>query len=80
MCENVVLAAYHCRYNPRDGKISDLRDGVFYSTRFTSFQGELIPCNPQDSLVLFRPQSQMRQARLPVPVQQLWLLEQADTA
>jgi transposase InsO family protein len=78
--ENVVLAAYHCRYNPRDGKIRDLRDGVFYSTRFASFQGELIPFNPQDSFVLFRPQSQMRQARLPLPVQQLWLLERADTA
>ena len=47
---------------------------------FASFQGELIPFNPQDSFVLFRPQSQMRQARLPLPVQQLWLLERADTA
>jgi transposase InsO family protein len=80
VCDSAMLANYHCRYNPRDGNISDLRDGVFYATRFASLQGELIPFNPQDSLVLFRPQSQRRQARLPFPVPQLWLLEEVDTA
>ena len=78
--DSVVLAAYHGRYNPRNGKVSDLRDGVFYATRFAALQGELIPFNPQNSLVLFRPPSQRRQGRLLLPVQQLWLLEWGDTA
>jgi transposase InsO family protein len=78
--ENVVLADYHCRYDSRHHKIKDLRDGVFYATRFASLQGELIPFNPQDALVLHRPQAPMRQARLPFPAQQLWLFEQAHTA
>jgi hypothetical protein len=54
VCDSAMLANYHCRYNPRDGNISDLRDGVFYATRFASLQGELIPFNPQDSLEAVR--------------------------
>ncbi len=78
--EHVVLADYHCRYDLREHQIKDIRDGVFYATRFASLQGELIPFNPQDALVLYRPQAQMRQARLPFPAQQLGLFEQMNTA
>ncbi len=78
--ENVVLADYHCRYDPRDHKIRDIQDGSFYVTRFASSQGSLIPFNPHESVVLYRPQAQMRQARLPFPTQQLWLFAWVETA
>ncbi len=72
--DNVVLAEYHCRYDLRDRKVKDIRDGVFPPTRFASPQGTLIPLNPQEAVVLYRPKPLMRQARLPFPAQQLWLL------
>jgi hypothetical protein len=37
--DNVVLAEYHCRYDGRARKVTDIRDGVFFSTRFASPQG-----------------------------------------
>jgi transposase InsO family protein len=78
--DNVVLAEYHCRYDHRDGKVKDIREGSFPVTRFASDQGSLIPLNPQESLVLYRPKSLPRQARLPFAAQQLWLFEQVSTA
>lgn len=78
--DNVVLAEYHCRYDLRDRKIKDIRDGSFYVTRFASDQGSLIPLNPQEALVVYRQKSAPRQARLPFPAQQLWLFELVRTA
>ena len=78
--DNVLLAEYHCRYDLRDGKVKDIRDGNFHPTRFASSQGALIPLNPQESLVLYRPKSLIRRARLPFPGQQLWLFERVETA
>jgi hypothetical protein len=46
---NVVLAEYHCRYNWRKRQVTDIRDGVFYTTPFASPQGVLIPLNPVGS-------------------------------
>lgn len=80
MFENVVLAEYHCRYDWQDRKVKDVRDGVFYATQFASPQGLLLPLNPQDSLVLYRPNPFTRQARSPFPVEQLWLFELVHTA
>ena len=80
MCDNVVLAEYHCRYDWRDRHVRDIRDGVFYTTQFASPQGSLLPFNPQESLVLSRPKPLMRQARLPFPAHQLWLFELVQTA
>jgi hypothetical protein len=80
MFENVVLAEYHCRYDWQDRQVKDVRDGVFYATQFASPQGLLLPLNPQESLVLYRPNPFMRQARLPFPVEQLWLFELVHTA
>src|SRR2546425_2564075 len=77
--DNVVLAEYHCRYDWRTHKVMEIRDGVFYPTRFASPQGALIPLTPQESLVLYRPQTRRRQARLPVSAQQLWLFELVHT-
>jgi hypothetical protein len=71
--DHVVLAEYHCRDDWRDRKVKDIHDGVFYPTRFASPQGTLLPLNPQESLVLYRPQPLIRQAQRPVPAQQLWL-------
>jgi transposase InsO family protein len=73
--ENVVLAEYYCRYDLREGKVKDIREGRYYPTDFASKQVSLIPLNPQESLVLYRQKSAPRQVRLPFPAQQLWLFE-----
>ena len=74
--ENVVLAEYYCRYDVRDHKVKDIRDGRFYRhDDFTSDQYTLIPLTPQEALVVYRQPSAPRQARLPFPAQQLWLFE-----
>jgi transposase len=78
--DHVVLAAYHCHYDWREHKVKDIRDGVFYATRFASPQGSLVPLTPQASIVLYRPQSMARQLHLPFPAQQLWLFELVRTA
>jgi hypothetical protein len=57
-----LLAEYHCRYNWRTRKVTEIRDGVFYPTRFASPQGLLIPLTPQESLILYRPTSPRRPA------------------
>jgi hypothetical protein len=75
MLDNVVLAEYPCRYDWQDHKVSEVRDGVFYVTPFTTMQGALIPFNEQEVIVLYRPKSRIRPTRLPVPAQQLWLFE-----
>lgn len=41
--DHVVLAEYRCRDDWRDQHVKDIRDGVFYPTRFASPQGALIP-------------------------------------
>jgi len=77
---NVVLAEYHCRYDFREHKVKDIRDGSFPPTRFPSSQGTLIPLNPQEALVLYRPTPMRHQGRRPLPAQQLWLFELVHTA
>ncbi len=78
--DNVVLAAYHCRYDLREHKVKDIRDGTFHPTRFASSQGSLMPVTPQESLVLYRPKPRIRPVRVVAPAQQLWLFERAGTA
>ena len=80
VCDNVVLAEYHCRYDQREGKVKAIRDGSFPATRFASSQGALIPRNPQEALVFYRSTPLPRSARLPCAVQQLWLFEWVSTA
>jgi len=80
MLDNGVLAEYHCRYDWRDHKIREGRDGVFSPTPFTAIQGVLVPLNEQEVIVLYRPKSRRRQTRLPVPAQQLWLFELVQPA
>jgi transposase len=77
--DNVVLAEYHCRYDWRTRKVTDIRDGVLYATRFASPQTSLLPFNAQETLVLYRPRPLRHQARLPVSAQQLWLFELVHT-
>ena len=71
--DHVVLAEYHCRYDWRTHKVTEIRDGLFPPTRFASPQGSLIPLNPQETLVLYRPQLLRRPARIAFPAQQLML-------
>ena len=78
--DNVVLAEYHCRYDLRERKVTDIRDGSYPPTRFASSQGSLIPLNPQESLVLYHPTPMRHQGRRPFPAQQLWLFELVHTA
>jgi transposase InsO family protein len=77
--DNVVLAEYHCRYDWRTRKVTEIRDGVFYPTRFASPQGALLPLTPQESLVLYRPQTRRRQAHKAFSTQQLVLFELVRT-
>ena len=78
--ENVVLAEYYCRYDLRDRKVKDIREGRFYPSDFASKQVSLIPLNPQESLVVYRQRATPRQARLPFPAEQLWLFELVSIA
>jgi Homeodomain-like domain len=78
--DHVVLAEYRCRYDWREHHVKDIRDGVFYPTRFASPQGTLIPLTPQESLIVYRPKPTVRLGQLPVPGQQLWLFELVRTA
>ena len=77
--DNVVLAEYHCRYDGRARKVMDIRDGLFYPTRFASPQGALIPLTPQESLVIYRPPIQRRQTRQSLVMRQLALFELVRT-
>jgi hypothetical protein len=78
--DNVVVAEYRCHYDWRTRQVKDIRDGVFYPTRYASSQGALIPFNPQESLVLYRPQSGRGRARQASSTQQLLLFEWMPTA
>jgi hypothetical protein len=77
--EHVVLAEYHCHYDWRARKVTDIRDGMFYPTRFASPQGTLLPLTPQECMVVYRARSSRCQARRLSPAQQLWLFEVGPT-
>jgi transposase InsO family protein/transposase len=76
--DHVILAEYRCRYDWRDRKVKDVRQGVFYPTRFASPQGTLLPLTPQDSLVVYRARARRRAPALP-PAPQLLLFEVVPT-
>jgi len=78
--DHVVLAEYRCRYDWREHHVKEIRDGVFYPTRFASPQGTLIPLTPHESLIVYRPKPTVRLVQRPVSVQQLWLFELVQTA
>jgi transposase InsO family protein len=61
--ENVVVAEYRCHYDWRSRHVTNIRDGVFYRTRYASAQGALIPITPQESRVLYRPPCGRRRRR-----------------
>jgi hypothetical protein len=71
----VVVAEYRCHYDWRSRHVTNIRDGVFYPTRYASSQSALIPVTPQESLVLYRPQARRQHARQASPTQQLLLFE-----
>jgi hypothetical protein len=79
MFEGVVLAEYHCHYDWRDHKVTDIHTGVFHPTRFASPQGRLIPLTPHDSMVVYRTRPRRRRAPRASPMPQLWLLEVVPT-
>lgn len=71
--DTVVLATYQCRYDPRQGRVADLRLDQLAPTRFPSPQGTLIARTPHDSLILYRPQPGRRPGPPADPAQQLGL-------
>src|SRR6266516_5082982 len=73
--EHVILAEYHCRYDRQDRKVKDIREGLWYQTRFASPQGALIPLTPQECLVVYHAKRPRRQAPHPARAQQLLLFE-----
>jgi hypothetical protein len=73
--EDVILAEYHCCYDGRTRTVTAIQQGVFYPTRVASPQGTLIPLNPQESLVLYRPTPARRPARPRGSTPQLLLCE-----
>jgi hypothetical protein len=77
--ENVMLAEYRCHYHWRDHKVTDIRAGVFYPTRFASPQGRLMPLSSQDSVVAYHARSPRRRAPRPSPAPQLLLFEVVHT-
>jgi hypothetical protein len=77
--EHVVLAEYRCHYDWRDRKVTGIREGVFYPTRFASPQGTLLPLTPQEFMVVYCARSSRRRARRRLPAQQLWLFEVVPT-
>jgi hypothetical protein len=77
--ENIVLAAYRCHYHWWDHKVTDIRAGVFYPTRFASLQQSLIPLTSQESLVVYHPRPPRRQTPHPSPVRQMGLFELVHT-
>ena len=78
--DNVVVAEYHCHDDWRSRHVTNIRDGVFYRTRYASSQGALLPITPQESRVLHRPPSGRRRRRQAFPAQQLLLFEWIPTA
>jgi hypothetical protein len=78
--DTVVLAAYPCHYDVRHGTVADIRDGRFAPTRFASPQGALLPFNPQECCVVYRPQSWSHRPALPCPAQPLGLFARGKTA
>jgi transposase InsO family protein len=80
MCEEVILAEYHCAYDGRARKVTTLQPSILYPTRFASPQGTLLPLNPQEFLVLYRPPSPRRPAHSRRATPQLLLFELVQRA
>ena len=70
--DTVVLAEYHCHYDVRHGKVTGIRNGRF-AQRVLPLPKALLPFNPQECCVVYRPQSWSPRPALPCPAQQLWL-------
>lgn len=66
-------------YDWRDRHVKEIRQGVFYHTRFASPQGTLMPLTPQDSAVAYRARpARSRRPRF-VQASQLLLFEVVPT-
>jgi hypothetical protein len=76
--DNVMLAEYHCRYDWRDRKVKDIRQGVLHPARFASPQRTLLPLTPHDSLVVYCARAG-RRAPAPPLTPQLLLFEVVST-
>jgi len=55
VCEDIVVATYHCHYAPATRQVRDIREGVIAPTRFLAPQGSLFAWQTRDTLVVYRP-------------------------
>jgi len=80
--DQVLLADYHCHYDLRTGKVTDIRMNQVYPSPFAArqAQGTLLERQPQDSIVVSRPQPVPRPAALPLQAAQLGLFEWIQSA
>ena len=78
--DQVILAEYHCRYDWRDRKVTDIREGVFHHTRYVSRQGALIPLTAQETLVIYRARASRRRSPRLASARQLLLFELVQQA
>jgi hypothetical protein len=78
--DHVILAEYHCRYDWRDRKVKDIREGVCHHTRYASPQRALIPLTPQETLVIYRARASRRRGPRLAPARQLLLFELVQQA
>ena len=77
-----LFAASHCHDALREGKGKDRRVDRFYPRPFAARQeqGALIERNPRESMGVYRPQSWMRRASLPLRAAPLWLFARIQIA
>ena len=74
--KNIVLAEYYCRYDVRDHKVKDIRDGRYFPhDDFASDQYTLIPSRLTKPWWSIASRRRRGQVRLPFPAQPLWLFE-----
>ena len=80
--DHMLLAEYHCHYNLRTGKVTQLRLGQWYPSPFAAHQaqGALLERTPQDSVVVSLLPSVRHQAIGPWPAKQLGLFAGSQIA
>jgi hypothetical protein len=73
------VGAHRCHYDWRARKVTDIRQGMFYPTRFASPQGWLILWTPSDSLVVYRARAPRHRGARVSSTPQLLLFEVVPT-
>jgi hypothetical protein len=73
--DNVMLVEYHWRYDWRDRKVKNIREGMLYPMRIGLSQGSLVPLTSQDFGVVYHARWFRHRALHRSPTQQLLFFE-----